>query len=113
MKKSLKATNVSNAANLAVTGFSNITEALSQQSASLTPDLYLDTHFEDEHENGICAICGGEYTWGGRNPYPVIDDEDSCCCAECDMRIVLPLRVAAFLKLSESQEGSDKPIKEG
>ena len=41
---------------------------------------------------GTCAICGGEYTRGGNNPYPVIKDGISRCCNRCDIDIVIPIR---------------------
>jgi len=43
---------------------------------------------------GICAICGGHYVFGGNNPYPVIDDEESRCCSKCNREFVIPTRMA-------------------
>ena len=40
-----------------------------------------------------CCICGKEFRdFTGCNPWPVVDDEDSVCCHECDRKVVWPAR---------------------
>lgn len=40
-----------------------------------------------------CCICGCEFTGWGNNPWPVVKDEDSECCNDCDSMYVLPARL--------------------
>ncbi len=47
---------------------------------------------------GTCCICGGPYYSGGRNPWPVVSDEDSRCCRVCDDTVVRQARYKQFLE---------------
>ena len=39
-----------------------------------------------------CCICGREFTGWGNNPWPVKTEGE--CCYECNMRVVVPARIA-------------------
>lgn len=40
-----------------------------------------------------CCICGQKFTGWGNNPYPVVKDENACCCDTCNMLTVIPARL--------------------
>ena len=44
----------------------------------------------------ICAICGKVCRGYGNNPWPVVKDPDATCCDECNMKYVIPARIAAI-----------------
>ena len=46
---------------------------------------------EDYKEEGICCICGGNYTHWGNNPSPV--KETGRCCDTCNTLEVIPARI--------------------
>lgn len=40
-----------------------------------------------------CCLCGKEIPWRqSANPWPLVEDEESRCCHDCDERKVLPAR---------------------
>ena len=42
---------------------------------------------------GICCLCGdGFYDWGN-NPSPLVVDQNSRCCDDCDITKVAPVRL--------------------
>jgi len=43
-------------------------------------------------ESGPCCLCAQPFTRWGFNPTPVIDDDDSRCCARCYNNVVMPHR---------------------
>jgi hypothetical protein len=45
---------------------------------------------EEMFETGPCSICGGTYTSGGHNAWPI---NDGRCCAECNETHVIPARI--------------------
>jgi hypothetical protein len=45
---------------------------------------------EEIPQTGTCSICGGTYTSGGHNAWPI---NDGTCCATCDERYVIPARI--------------------
>ena len=47
-------------------------------------------------EKKICCICGKKYTGFGNNAYPV--DNEGRCCDECNVRIVIPIRIMMWSK---------------
>ena len=49
-------------------------------------------------EVGICSICGGNFIYGGHNPYPVVEDPEASCCIRCDKNCVLPERIKKHFK---------------
>jgi len=46
-----------------------------------------------------CCICGGTFTGFGNNPWPLVNDEESRCCDDCNFKYVVMAR------LVNSQEG--------
>ena len=44
-----------------------------------------------------CCLCGREIKWWqSNNPWPIVDDEDSRCCSDCNAYQVLPARWKAM-----------------
>ena len=41
-----------------------------------------------------CCICGKRYLGYGNNPYPCSDNENAKCCDICNVKYVIPLRIA-------------------
>ena len=39
----------------------------------------------DKH---ICCICHKEFTGWGNNPWPIVNDEDSVCCDDCNQLVI-------------------------
>lgn len=53
----------------------------------------------DKKETYICCLCGEENEGFGNNPYPLCEDRDIGklrCCDYCNMRLVIPARIAQF-----------------
>ena len=45
-------------------------------------------------EKHICCICGKEFEGWGNNPWPYpVSDESDVCCDDCNMCMVIPLRI--------------------
>jgi len=66
--------------------------------ATMTEIIPLDEFLDRVIERGIdpvgeCCLCEGNYIWGGNNPYPVVDDDESRCCTRCDVEVVTPTRI--------------------
>jgi len=59
---------------------------------------------EEDYGVGKCAICGNNYTFMGNNPFPIVNDEDSRCCAICDGTVVLDARIDLVVSLLDSGE---------
>ena len=53
-------------------------------------------HMANRKESGICCLCGSNYDNYGRNPSPVVMDEDARCCDKCDRAFVIPIRILMF-----------------
>ena len=51
----------------------------------------------------ICCLCGEEHEGFGNNPYPLVTDVESRCCDYCNMRLVIPARIARYY---ENREGT-------
>ena len=45
-----------------------------------------------------CCICGCKFIGFGNNPYPLVTDDESRCCDYCNMRLVIPARIAKSYK---------------
>ena len=41
----------------------------------------------------ICCICGKKIVGYGNDPWPVVKDEESECCDECNFTKVIPARL--------------------
>ena len=45
------------------------------------------------HEIVKCCLCGRKVEmWQSHNPWPIVDDEESRCCGDCNANQVLPAR---------------------
>lgn len=49
-----------------------------------------------------CCICGREFYGFGNNPWPVNKEENSECCKDCNVNVVIPARI---------KEATDKEFK--
>jgi hypothetical protein len=63
-------------------------------------EISLDEFINHIKERGIgpvgtCAICGGNYVFGGNNPRPVATGKNDRCCARRNEEIVMPARFKA------------------
>ncbi len=63
-------------------------------------------------KEGICALCGEEYTYWGHNPQPVLPNYEQRVCDSCNTTVVLATRLG-ILKLpwvdkNKLKEDSDK-----
>ena len=51
------------------------------------------------HEIIKCCLCGAEMeAWQSNNPWPLVDDENSRCCHDCNEHQVLPARLKMMRK---------------
>lgn len=48
--------------------------------------------------NRICSICGKKYDEYGNNAQPV---NDGRCCDECNMKVVIPIRISIHQKITK------------
>ena len=57
----------------------------------------------DRRETYICCLCGKEKEGFGNNPYPLCKENDfeSRCCDYCNMRLVIPARIARYYENRE------------
>ena len=55
----------------------------------------------DKRETYICCLCGKEKEGFGNNPYPLCTDIESRCCDYCNMRLVIPARIARYYENRE------------
>lgn len=51
-----------------------------------------------EKANRICSICGKKYDEYGNNAQPV---NDGRCCDECNMKVVIPIRISIHQKITK------------
>jgi hypothetical protein len=60
----------------------------------MKPIKIAEKYFEEKHYDRLtCCICGCEfYAYSGKNPYPVVDDDESVCCGMCERLFVIPAR---------------------
>lgn len=49
-----------------------------------------------------CCICGKEFTGWGNNPWPV--KEEGTCCDECNLEVILPIRLSKISFYEETME---------
>lgn len=47
-------------------------------------------------EKEKCCFCGKEIVGWGNNPYPA--SKEGRCCDECNVRIVIPIRIMMWSK---------------
>ena len=47
-------------------------------------------------ETYICCLCGKEKEGFGNNPYPLVTNVELRCCDYCNMRLVIPARIAQY-----------------
>lgn len=40
-----------------------------------------------------CCICGKKFEGYGNNPWPVDNKENSRCCDECNINVIIPERL--------------------
>ena len=45
-----------------------------------------------------CCICGKKINGYGNNPWPVNTKEKSRCCSDCNIRYVIPARLANLIE---------------
>jgi hypothetical protein len=60
-----------------------------------------------------CCICGlkkmgwGENQQFGNNPAPYDNTKDAQCCDSCNRQVVIPARIATFLKRNKEEKKND------
>jgi DNA-directed RNA polymerase subunit RPC12/RpoP len=57
----------------------------------------------------ICSICKDTYDGWGNNAYPV---NDGRCCDKCNMKVVVPARIARLALVNIDKINIDKKYKE-
>ena len=55
----------------------------------------------------VCCICGKVFEGYGNDPWPV--QEEGKCCDDCNMEVVVPIRIAK-LKSKEEKETEKKML---
>jgi len=56
--------------------------------------IYGEDRFEVDVN--ICGICGKPYEGYGNNPDPVVTKSGEPCCDECNVNVVVPMRIMAM-----------------
>ena len=51
-----------------------------------------------------CCFCGKELGQWGNSPYPACTKSGAQCCDECNMNIVIPLRILRATMKGDSDE---------
>lgn len=55
----------------------------------------------DNRKTYICCLCGEEHEGFGNNPYPLVTNVELRCCDYCNMRLVIPTRIAQYYNNKE------------
>lgn len=51
------------------------------------------------HAKIKCCLCGREIEWWqSNNPWPIVDDEESRCCGDCNANQVIPARTYGSIR---------------
>lgn len=59
-----------------------------------------ETEHEYMKEEGVCSLCGGQYTHWGNNPEPLKAIEERCC-DECNRNKVIPARISGMRNIRQ------------
>lgn len=53
-----------------------------------------------------CCICGQMFIGFGNNPWPIVNDDDSRCCDDCNTTRVVPERINLVMGYDRGTEQS-------
>ena len=68
------------------------------ENTKKTTEIEIEEEY-NPHQIVKCCLCGREIEmWQSANPWPIVDDDDSRCCHDCDANQVLPARWALMAK---------------
>ncbi len=75
-----------------------LAEELNESAEQDDPFDVFTEELHEEAETHVCCICGDEFVGYGNNPEPVKSHDDGVCCDACNIKFVLPARLANFNK---------------